>query len=254
MKLALSGLVASAFLAAAVPVSAQNIEDVIGGVAQTLLSQEMDKRAYATAQSRNTAQAYRDYLGQFPNGTYRQAALNAIERLGGTVATPIPAPQPDQPNVVTPAATEARLGLSRSQRTAIQQGLTAQGYNTGGADGLWGSRTRSALRNWQSAQGYSATGYLTQEQFSKLYTGAATQAPAPQSAQLEESLLGLTKAERRDGQRRLTHLGYNTRGADGAWGANTRTALRAWQRDQGDTVTGYVTADQWRELRVQAGF
>ena len=249
MKLAVSGLLTSAFLAAALPLSAQNMQDIIGGVAQTLLTQEMDKRAFSAAQSTNSAQAYRDYLNQFPNGNYRQAALTALERFGGGSVTPVP-----QPNVITPATTEARLGLSRAQRTVIQQQLTAQGYNTGGADGLWGNRTREALRQWQSANGYSASGYLTQEQFDRLYRSTGGQAPAPQSAQLEERLLGLTKAERRDGQRRLTHLGYNTRGADGSWGANTRSALRAWQRDQGETVTGYVTADQWRELRLQAGF
>jgi peptidoglycan hydrolase-like protein with peptidoglycan-binding domain len=54
-------------------------------------------------------------------------------------------------------------------------------------------------------------------------------------------------------QRRLTRLGYSTGGVDGSFGLNTRRALSAWQRDEGLRATGYMTADQLRELRRQTG-
>ena len=45
-------------------------------------------------------------------------------------------------------------------RRQIQQGLTAAGFAPGGADGLFGPRTRAAIRRWQSSRGARATGYL----------------------------------------------------------------------------------------------
>ena len=48
---------------------------------------------------------------------------------------------------------EAELGLDRTGRREIQQGLEASGFDPGGADGLFGPRTRSALRRGGSRRG-----------------------------------------------------------------------------------------------------
>ena len=55
---------------------------------------------------------------------------------------------------------EEGLGLDRASRREIQAGLQAQGFDPGGADGMFGPRTRAAIRSWQSSQGARATGYL----------------------------------------------------------------------------------------------
>ena len=55
---------------------------------------------------------------------------------------------------------EEGLGLDRPARREIQQGLQVQGFDAGGADGMFGPRTRAAIRSWQSSQGARATGYL----------------------------------------------------------------------------------------------
>lgn len=57
-------------------------------------------------------------------------------------------------------AVETELGLNRRTRRLIQRGLLAEGFDPGPADGLFGPRTRAALRAWQSARGAAATGYL----------------------------------------------------------------------------------------------
>ena len=62
------------------------------------------------------------------------------------------------------ACLEGQLGLDRSARRLVQQGLTALDYEVGAADGLFGPATRAALRDWQAGKGFAATGYLTQEQ------------------------------------------------------------------------------------------
>ena len=43
--------------------------------------------------------------------------------------------------------------LSVSQRVTLQEGLTTLGYDTGGADGVLGRRTRAAIREFQKARG-----------------------------------------------------------------------------------------------------
>ena len=49
--------------------------------------------------------------------------------------------------------------LSRLDITDIQRILTANGYDAGGADGIVGSKTRSALKSFQKAAGLPADGY-----------------------------------------------------------------------------------------------
>ena len=55
---------------------------------------------------------------------------------------------------------EEWLGLDPATRRLIQQGLQAEGFDPGRPDGLFGPRTRAAIRSWQSSRGEPATGYL----------------------------------------------------------------------------------------------
>ena len=63
---------------------------------------------------------------------------------------------------------EEGLNLDRSARREIQQGLQAGGFDPGGADGLFGPRTRAAIHGWQSARGARTTGYLDAAQVEAL--------------------------------------------------------------------------------------
>jgi len=51
--------------------------------------------------------------------------------------------------------------LSRDERIQFQSELTALGFDTGGADGVLGRRTRAALRGWQKTHGLAADGFPT---------------------------------------------------------------------------------------------
>jgi len=77
------------------------------------------------------------YLQEFPEGRYVAEAWACLER---------------------------QLGLDRAARRLVQQGLAALDYSTGVADGLFGPATRRAIRSWQEAKEFTATGYLTLEQ------------------------------------------------------------------------------------------
>ena len=84
---------------------------------------------------------------------------------------------------------EEALGLDRSARRQIQLGLQSAGFDPGGADGLFGPRTRAAIRAWQSSRGVRATGYLDGPAVEALRTAgvsapavAVQAAPAPAQA------------------------------------------------------------------------
>ena len=86
---------------------------------------------------------------------------------------------------------EEGLGLDRAARRRIQEGLLFAGFDPGGADGLFGPRTRAAIRRWQSSRGARSTGYLDGASAEALrtaggagpaVTAAAASAPAPSPA------------------------------------------------------------------------
>lgn len=69
---------------------------------------------------------------------------------------------------------------------------------------------------------------------------------------LAEEALTLSRDARRDIQRDLSLLGFNTRGIDGIFGPGTRGAIGAWQRQSGHGGSGYLTTDQITQLDQQA--
>jgi len=82
------------------------------------------------------------------------------------------------------------------------------------------------------------------DQLASLTTPEAAD-PAPE--QIERSI-GLTRQGRSRVQLALTLLGYGTGGTDGVLGPKSRAAISAWQTDQGDTATGYLTTKQHAAL------
>lgn len=261
-NLAFAAVLGAGLGVASVPALAQNdFGDVVSGLAQSLLAQELERADFEAARSSNSVRGWQSYLNKYPKGVYRTQAQAALAKLQGTVIPPVVKPvDPVVPDVgasTGPAGVEASLGLSREQRRLIQRQLTSLGYDTGTPDGLWGRGTRGAIATWQKANGFNATGYVTAAEVTKIRQQAGkVTTPEETTASndlMEERLLGLTTGERREVQRMLTLLGYNTGGADGVFGGNTRRALAAWQRDEGERASGYITADQLRTLRSQTG-
>lgn len=68
---------------------------------------------------------------------------------------------------------------------------------------------------------------------------------------IEESLT-LSRNDRRDVQRNLTTLDYDTRGIDGIFGPGTRRAITNWQQENGFAQTSYLTGNQITRLQAQA--
>lgn len=79
----------------------------------------------------------------------------------------------------------------------------------------------------------------TSSQNSEKFTEAFGRADAATETELEFS-----KSRRKEIQRRLVLLNYNTRGVDGVFGAGTRAAIENWQADNDFLVTGFLNQTQ----------
>jgi peptidoglycan hydrolase-like protein with peptidoglycan-binding domain len=236
-------------LALSAPAPAQDLEDIIGGIADGLLQQELDKQAYIAAQNANTVAGYQNYLKKYPKGIYKVNAERALAKLGA----------PIDGTVDAAVAAEAKLGITRTQRVAVQRELTRLGYPTGGTDGAWGRNTRNAIATWQRDRKEKVTGYVTEAQLRVLLRGAVVVPPPDEvdpgalaPAEIEAALK-LTRTQRATIQKQLITLGYDAGVADGLWGSKTRVAIKTWQKANKKTQTGYVTASQVKLIADQAG-
>ncbi len=101
-------------------------------------------------------------------------------------ASPQIAASPDVPRQSLPpgpADIEQSLGLGLNDRRTAQSALTLLGYDTGGIDGVFGSKTRGALREYQEANGDAVTGYLTAETLLALGSAANSSRDSANSCQ-----------------------------------------------------------------------
>ncbi len=80
---------------------------------------------------------------------------------------------------------------------------------------------------------------------------AMTDTPVARAERIEQAL-ELNRDQRRDIQRDLSLLEFNTRGIDGIFGRGTRSAITSWQNANNITASGYVDAEQITRLDAQA--
>jgi membrane-bound lytic murein transglycosylase B len=125
--------------------------------------------------------------------------------------------------------------LNREQTLELQTLLNGLGYDAGAPDGLFGSRTRVAVRGFQADQGLAADGFPTASLLDRVRTRAGI-APEP-----VRTPRGLQRAGIRELQRLLNRLGYGAGTADGRIGERTRAAIRAFERARGMEVRGRAT-------------
>ena len=83
-------------------------------------------------------------------------------------AVPALADLPDEP---VAEARRLEYELSHDDRAAIQVALQWYGFYRGGIDADFGPGTRGAIQNWQQANGFDTTGFLTTRQRATLIRG-----------------------------------------------------------------------------------
>ena len=88
------------------------------------------------------------------------------------------APSVSSPPARGVAVTEP-FALDRKKKVLVQRGLASLKFDPGPADGAFGPKTREAIRSWQKAKGYGATGLLTREQADALAAAGKSGRRAP---------------------------------------------------------------------------
>ena len=144
-----------------------------------------------------------------------------------------------------------RTGSSGDAVKSLQQNLITLGYLSGSADGEYGSKTATAVKAFQQANGLSATGEADLSTQNALSAAVHAQSGA-QSSVLQK---GDSGPEVTALQRQLSTLGYLTGVVDGEFGTATRTAVKAFQQDHGltaDGIAGRETLDAIAAAVLQA--
>jgi len=76
---------------------------------------------------------------------------------------------------------------------------------------------------------------------------ADTAIATDEATQETEDQIGLTKAKRREVQRGLTRLGFDTK-VNGKFDESTRAVIARWQEEHGYPTTGFLNAAQHKVL------
>ncbi len=139
---------------------------------------EQEFALWQAAAQGNTIDEYQSYISAYPTGKFTSIAQARIVKLTATTddivtsdingdASPAALQETSAFSVGGPAE-EALIMGDRSTRREVQGRLSALGFNTGGTDGVLGSRSRSAISQWQSVVSGPVTGYLSYDQLAKL--------------------------------------------------------------------------------------
>ena len=134
----------------------------------------------------------------------------------------------------------------------LQARLTELGYYAGGVDGVYGESTQSAVKTFQRANNLSADGQAGEATQKKLYSSSAKSNSRPVTTanpNATRSLsIGMEGNDVFSAQERLVKLGYLTGVADGVFGAETQSAVLAFQKRNNLTQDGVVGASTLKKL------
>ncbi|MEL7468255.1 MAG: peptidoglycan-binding protein [Pseudomonadota bacterium] len=109
-------------------------------------------RIFNRAKKQDTAESYRNYLGIYPEGIYRDQALARLDEIEGAERAAAEKARYEK--------AEAALKLSKPDRQSVEQRLRFLGFAAGQEDGVFDDRTRAAIKGYQSSRSIGDTGYL----------------------------------------------------------------------------------------------
>lgn len=146
-----------------------------------------------------------------------------------------------------------------------QMHLISLGYLAGGADGVYGEKTRAAVSSFQKAEGLAVTGKFNDETLNVLYTkqtkapevpeetATPVESPKREVKRTTETVGAVGADDIKECQQKLISLGYLSGKADGILGSQTAQALKAYQKDKGLSVTGVYDEETQQMMQRKAG-
>ena len=182
------------------------------------------------------------------NYLFADSALRAGQSAQATARpTAVPADDGEGETITYKALQYGSKGESVKQ---LQQRLKDLGYLSGKVDGIYGNATVKAVKAFEKAYGQKQTGIASVGMQKHLYAddalayGSAT--PEPTAAASEDTYRTLSKGSYGEDvvalQARLKTLGYLKGKADGYYGDDTASAVRAFESRHGRTQSGVATA------------
>jgi len=164
-----------------------------------------------------------------------------------------------QPKSVPPVSTDlppldAGKGESQLVVRAVQRELAARGYDVGQVNGTLSDKTRAAISAFQSKEGLPVTGVPSDDLLRQILLGDSV-APAASTGSVAATNndADVESATVKRVQQILADLGYAPGPIDGKMGANTSSAISAFQRDRNIAETGQITPELLDELRRVTG-
>lgn len=182
-----------------------------------------EERAWQNARRAGTPAAWREFLSKHPKGRHAAAARRQLAGTDPVVmpaapvggAMPVVAPPPD--TVERPGDEEMAAWTRAKRANAV-----------------------AAYQEFLSKYPRSIFAGAARGRMAELSGPGVSPDPAAQV----EAGLNLDRARRAQIQRQLTLLTFDTGAIDGVFGDQTRRAVAAWQRNNGQPATGYLTRDQ----------
>jgi len=183
-----------------------------------------------------------------------------VASLAGLTLGVLPQPATAAPMPATPALAQDVIGLREgatgSDVKAVQTALLKAGVQVpGGADGVFGPATRSAVTAFQSRKGLPTTGEIDKATAAALQlTNASTPQAASSGTSSGVLAVGAQGAAVVALQKALIAAGvWVAGGADGVFGQATKTAVANFQRWNGLEATGTVTPATRKALGLDGG-
>lgn len=139
----------------------------------------------------------------------------------------------------------------------IQRALASRGFYDGPADGIWGTRTDGAARDFAQAAGMK-TAVEASDAFLNAVTASKVRPPARPAAEQparEDPIAKLLAPSTRIQavQRALADFGYGQVKPTGIYDAATRSAIERFQRERRLPANGELTDAVVRELAAVTG-
>lgn len=177
------------------------------------------------------------------------------------VATPVPANDPAAP-VALPRPRPAELApdpqqTARSQTDIvidIQKELAKRGFFEGVADGVYGAKTDSAIRDFEQAAGLKPGGGPN-EAFLRVVAQSRVKAPPPEATRQGDPIAEMIAPSKRITavQRALADYGYGQLKITGVLDKDTQDTIEQFERSRKLPVTRQVTPRLVRELSAMTG-
>ncbi len=140
-----------------------------------------------------------------------------------------------------------KRGATGDYVVELQHILKRLGFLNGESDGIFGSATDSAVRSFQESYGLTSDGIVGQNTWDALEK-AVNELPSLPPESKPTLRIGSRNIYVKELQIKLDELGFYEGPADGIFGKNTETAVKAFQAAYGLNPDGVVGPATWRAI------